>query len=197
MKTDLPVSFKEGVHVQLLIDRGVNNANRSSERWVNRLISTNPEEYDKNMEILVGQQKYIGNKDVRLYSTLNPRKMGKAVNILKHKLIDVTDEMDFYKRLNDRFVSCLMHKGCRDRKYYMVDIDSKDVDIFQAVNNHIKELEAPSPIFSYPTPNGFHLIMAPFDVSIIAMINFHLFGVCLLKTIEVKTDSLVLLHTID
>lgn len=62
-----PDHFKEGIHVQMLINRDIGNSNKGSRRWVNKLISTNKEEYDKNVEVLIKQQEYQSLVDNPMY----------------------------------------------------------------------------------------------------------------------------------
>jgi len=88
MNNNPPDFLKEGVHVQMLINRGVGNSHKSSKRWVNKLISKNVQQYNKNIEILIDQQNHVHNADIRLYACINPRNMNEAIKLFKHKQID-------------------------------------------------------------------------------------------------------------
>jgi hypothetical protein len=61
-------AFTDGVRVQMLVDRGTGKAGGGSERWINKLISTNTEQFRINLEKLLVQQSRIKKQeDVRLY----------------------------------------------------------------------------------------------------------------------------------
>lgn len=111
-----PEQFTQGVRVLMLIDRGVQNSNKGSKRWINKIISTNSEEFQSAYDKLIALQNHIGIPDIRLYCSINPRKMKSAIKIFKHKQLDLIEdnEVNFYRRINDSFCSCLMQPECRE-----------------------------------------------------------------------------------
>lgn len=186
MRHFTPDEFTQGVNVLMLIDRGVQNSNKGSKRWINKIISTNQDEFHSAAEKLIELQSHIGNPDIRLYSSINPRKMQKAIKLFKHNQIDLNDdnETKFYRRINDSFCSCLMQPECRDRNLFLLDCDSKDtaeVNSFLVTNLGIRMH------YQYQTPSGWHFIVEPFNPAICAD----------MKTFEVKKDALMLLNWID
>lgn len=185
---ELDDQIKAGVHVQLLINRGINNANSCSKRWIRKLISTSNEEYDANCKELIDIQNEMKNPDIRLYASLNPRNMDKAILMFKHRQLDVNDnkKVAFYKKINDSFVSCLMSPECKERKYYLVDLDTESNIARELVEDLIATQGEDLIIFSYETPNGFHYVMKRFNVKILDGIF----------ACEVKKDGLILLNTL-
>jgi hypothetical protein len=186
MKNNPPEYFKEGVHVLMLIDRGIQNSNKGSKRWINKIISTNPYEYDEASQKLIDLQNHLNNPDIRLYSSINSRKMKKAIHAFKHRQLDLIDdnEFSFYRRINDSFCSCLMSPDCRAESLFLLDCDSKDIteiNSFLITNFGIKMN------YQYPTPNGWHFIVEPFNPDMCKGMN----------TFEVKKDALMLLNWIE
>lgn len=183
LKNNPPVSFKEGVRVLMLINRGVQSSNKGSRRWVNKIITTNPYEFDLAAHSLLEMQYYLDNPDIRLYCSVNPRKMDGAINSFMHAQLDVCpdNEYNFYRRINDSFCSCLMKPQNKAERNFLIDIDTKDIEQITAwtiKNNHIPVL------LYYPTPNGWHFITKPFDPALLIEVN----------NSEVKKDALMLLH---
>lgn len=179
--------FTHGVRVMMLIDRGISNSNKGSKRWINKLISTNTDEFAKNLEILIEQQYSINNPDIRLYSCVNPRKLEKAINYFQHRQLDLNsleEKLYFYRKINDRFCSSLMQPENRDGNLFLIDYDKSDAGIaslmLQLEKNNIEILS------QYKTPNGWHLITSPFNPNILNEI----------ENVETKKDALILLHTI-
>src|SRR5690606_9078332 len=125
------------------------------------------------------------NPEIRLYSSINSRKMKSAIQVFKHKQLDLTDdnEPSFYKRINDSFCSCLMKPECRNGSLFLLDCDSKDtteVNSFLIKNFGIKMH------YQYQTPNGWHYITEPFNPVMCENMT----------TFEIKKDALMLINWI-
>lgn len=166
---DRPEFFMEGIRVLMLIDRGVGNTNKGSKRWINKLISTNQEDFKRNLKLLIEQQVYINNPDVRIYGCINSRNLDKAIRYFQHKQLDLsTDDMKlfFYKDIRTSFVSALMKPENRDSKLYLLDLDVKDREVAHKFS-HKHNIEV---IHYYESPNGWHYIVKPFDVRLVAEI---------------------------
>jgi hypothetical protein len=130
-------------------------------------------------------QYYLNEPDIRLYACLNDRKIDSAINLFKHKQIDLNADMKerFYAKINDSFASCLMKPENRSSKYFMLDIDTKDnfeVDDFVA-------REKIQVLHTYPTKNGWHYIVSPFNVKLAEGY----------KTFTVNRDAMLLLHYME
>lgn len=182
-KNNPPEYFKEGIHVLMLINRGVH---KGSKRWVNKIITTNPLEYDNAVSALISMQNYLNNPDIRLYASINDRKFNSAIKLFKHQQLDLLPENEykFYSKINDSFCSCLMQPECRNNNLFLLDVDSKDrkeVDGFLITNFGIKMH------YMYPTINGWHYIVEPFNPKMCESMT----------TFEVKKDALMLINWID
>lgn len=156
--------FMDGVRVVMLIDRGIMNSNKGSKRWINKIITTNPQEFEDAVSKLLALQEYLGNPDIRLYSCVNDRKLKKAINLFNHKQLDILPEQElyFYSHINNSFCSCLMKPENKNSKYFLLDVDTKDtskVDSFLG-------LHLINPIFIYPSKSGWHYIVRPFNTSL-------------------------------
>lgn len=177
--------FMDGVRVVMLIDRGVMNSNKGSKRWINKIITTNQNEWINAVNVLLGLQKHVGNPDIRLYSCLNDRKLDKSIAMFKHKQIDLLDDMKhrFYSKINDSFASCLMKPENKLSKYFMLDIDSKDTkEADKFISDNLLQV-----VHTYPTKNGWHYILEPFNVMLAKG----------KKTFSVNKDAMLLIKFLE
>lgn len=169
--------FTHGVRVCMLIDRGEMNSNKGSKRWVSKLISSDKEQLESNIDKLLEQQQYLANPDIRLYMCINARSMDKAIKHFQHAQLDVDPSCrdKFYTRIQDCFCSSLMKPESREESFFLIDWDK---DIPPDIGIGVKE------IFRYKTPNGWHIITKPFNPLLLQDINI------------VKKDALLLLNTL-
>ncbi len=155
-------NFRHGVRVMMLIDRGEQNSNKGSKRWINKIITTDENEWDNALLRLLELQHYLKNPDVRLYACVNSRKLDNAIKLFQHRQIDLQDDMKlkFYSKINNTFASCLMKPENKQTKFFMIDIDTKDpLEADKFVSDNMIKI-----IHSYPSKNGWHYICEPFDV---------------------------------
>ncbi len=186
MKNNPPDMFKMGMHVLMLIDRGASSSNKGSKRWINKIITRDVETWDKAADKLLELQNYIGDLDIRLYSSVNARCMKKAVKTFQHKQLDVIPEYEdvFYSRINDEFCSSLMQADSRVSSMFLLDHDTKDpkeLNTFLIKNRDIKLH------YLYPTPNGWHAIVDPFNPILMEG----------MVATELKKDALMLINWIE
>lgn len=177
--------YMSGVRVVMLIDRGVMNSNKGSKRWINKIITIDESSWIQAVNKLLEMQYYLNEPDIRLYSCLNNRKIDKAIQMFKHKQLDVTADMKerFYTRINDSFSSCLMKPENKNTKFFLLDIDSKctkEVDKF--ISDNLIKI-----IHTYPTKKGWHYVAEPFDAR---LANGH-------KTFILNKDGLLLIHYLE
>lgn len=182
--TDHFKNFIDGVRVVMLIDRGVMNSNKGSKRWINKIITTNEAEWINAVERLSALQDHLANPDVRMYSCVNSRKLDKGIKLFQHMQLDVQPDMinKFYSKINNTFCGALMKPENKLSKYFLLDIDSK-------TDNEIDEFMLKYDIqfkFNYPTPNGWHYIVEPFNA---IWANGY-------KTFTLIKDGLLLIRTI-
>lgn len=178
--------YLHGVTVQMLIDRSHANTNKGSKRWVNKSISMSPEHAVENIENLLMQINSLKNTSIRLYSSLNPRKMHNAIKSFKHAQLDIgpSAESDFYRNIQAKFVSKLMSPENKVSKYFLLDIDTLDYDNIFPIDVAICEKNI---IIrdKYRSPNGWHYIAEPFDVR---FLEKHAY--C-----DIKKDGLIILYS--
>lgn len=178
--------YKDGIRVQMLINRGIGNSHKGSKRWVNKLISSNPVQFDENVERLKTQMAFLGDPKIRLYSCVNPRKFDKAIKMFHHKLIDICDDEEkfrFFLDIRAKFVSCLMQQENRAESNFLLDFDDgmgviDPLMTYRLMDAGIQTIDA------YSTPNGYHIITRPFNPEIIRETH----------NCEIKKDGLILLH---
>lgn len=177
--------FMSGIRVVMLIDRGVMNSNKGSKRWINKIITTSDDEWINAVNRLLEMQYYLNEPDIRLYSCLNDRKLDKAIQMFKHKQIDLLPDMKdrFYSRINDSFCSCLMKPENKASKYFMLDIDTKDLT---EVEDFVSR-EKIQVIKDYQTKKGWHYIVSPFNVKVAEMY----------KSFTVNKDAMMLVHYME
>ena len=157
--------FSHGVRVVMLIDRGVMNSNKGSKRWINKIITTNQAEWENAVQVLMEMQEHLNDPDIRLYSCVNDRKLDKSIDLFKHRQIDLDSTLNhekFYKKINDSFCSCLMAPENRKSKYFLMDIDTKDL----TATNYFVENNSIKIIARYETKKGHHFIVEPFNVKL-------------------------------
>lgn len=177
--------FQDGIRVVMLINRGVMNSNKGSKRWINKIITTDRPSWLKAVERLMALQDHLDDPDIRLYASVNSRKLDKAINTFKHQQLDILPEQkeEFYSHINDRFCSCLMKPENRDSKYFLIDQDSKTANAYLAVDKLLSDNNIKC-YYNYSTKNGYHYIVQPFDVRLIEGI----------KDVSLQKDGLLLLR---
>lgn len=177
--------FTEGVRVMMLINRGIGNSNKGSRRWINKLVSANKDEFTENLIKLLTQKESIGDDDNRIYLSVNPRKIIKAVKYFQHKQLDLNTEdeiVSFYKNINNNFCSALMQPENRGKSLFLIDYDNTDQVSLSNILNLLQK-EGINVIKFYITPNGWHIICNPFNPFIIKDID----------NCVIKKDALILL----
>lgn len=172
--------YNEGMHVQMLIDRSVGNTNKGSRRWVNKLISFNAGDFEKNCIKLISQMYFLGNPNIRLYGTINARKYVASRQTFLHRLIDKHEDDLFWRDLNGSFVSACMQSDNASKSYFLIDCDSPEARGLAGAQIPKDKL-----VKHYSTPNGHHYITEGFDVRPLKGI----------PNVEIHRDGLMILHT--
>lgn len=162
-----PLYFKTGVRCIMLLLRSKDGGSNRPDYSALRYISTNEIEFDAIVARLHTMQKTsVLYSKHRIYSSVNPRDMSKAIYNFKVEQLandlhapDVRDQ--FYIDIKNRFFGALSTPRCAARKDFLFDIDSNEGDDFQKTVEalqHCTEI-----LLSYPTPNGWHIITKPFN----------------------------------
>ena len=98
----------------------------------------------------------------RAYINLNPKSMKKTGILMMNKLLKMVENDDFHK-INACFASAAGEcNGIKDRKRFVIDIDSSDESVKTEILDVIHSLNVEI-ISVLPTPNGCHIIAKPFD----------------------------------
>jgi hypothetical protein len=104
----------------------------------------------------------------RIYSSINKRNLEKAIRKFKEQQLkaDYIPQMKnaFYTRIERYFISALADSSSRDEKKYLIDID--DISISNEIQNLIYKNNI-KPIYEYNTITGKHIIVEPFNVTLI------------------------------
>ncbi len=162
--TDIKNRFKmfmDGVRTVMLIDRDNNNTNKGSKRWIKKIITTNETEWIDAVSYLLTIQEFRDDDSVRLYSSVNTRKIDSAIKTFQHKQLDLQPDMvtRFYTHINDSFFSCLMAPENKLSKYFLMDIDTRiPIEADRFISEHLIQV-----VMTYPTKNGWHYIVEPFN----------------------------------
>ncbi len=100
------------------------------------------------------------------------------------------------KRLDSFWLSALMTKQGRAKvgKMFMLDIDTKDRNKIQQISDIMNKCSFILELYKRETKNGWHYLMAPFNV---AKFNELIFGAGLKDLCEVKTDGLFFMDRIE
>lgn len=175
----IPELFTKGIRELLVIDRTTINATI----W-HKLIM-HPYDYKFLIKEAIDIANRSSAQDVRVYLSVNERSVNKAIKEFKKQQIeaDFSPHMDsFYLNLSYKFRHLLMTPKCRKTKYFLIDIDTKCPHTMCSLG-HFLNVNKIHQIYSYDTPNGFHMITEPFNMNMLK-----------LPDVEIKTDALMLIH---
>lgn len=165
-----PDQFKEGVRILMRVlrnkDGGVGNVDRHSKK----LVSRNPQEFDKHLERLILDK----TPNERIYSTVDMRDMGKAIRTFKteqlnndYNLEDIRN--DFYIDVYNRWISALQQPSARATSLFLWDCDTAEQ--YADVQQVLFAIKAPI-CHRYETKNGGHIITSPFNYTILDKFSY-------------------------
>jgi hypothetical protein len=129
----------------------------------------------------------------RLYLTANARNTQQALFALRRSMDDwlearlngSTDVLGKFGRVDSEFKSTLQSDGCRDETNLVFDLDDATGGDADALEAALRELTTVH--LRHETPNGVHLVTAPFDYNRLATDVEY----------ELKTDGLVFVANLD
>lgn len=163
MVIDHPASFKEGVRLLMRILRKKDGGPADTDRSVERIVVNGPEEFDK---VFKRMQDRLRPKE-RIYASLSPRDLQKAIyefRVAQLRAEREEDPVQFYLNIQNRWIRVLMKQECcrREDKLWILDVDN--VESSAHVFTQLERLEVPI-VRQYNTPNGFHIVVKPFNTA--------------------------------
>ena len=157
--------FTHGTRVLLLIERAKDGGNNKEyQRRAMRLVTHNEESLKRALIQMLVLQNTV-NSNYRIYMTASPRNMERASYTFKQAMLeaDYGGEMDkgyFWERLDDRWISALVKTNPpKNETVFVIDIDTQDTS---ASLKKVSELNI-EVLKQYPTKNGWHIIVKPFN----------------------------------
>lgn len=152
--------FKSGMRVMLL--KGRNKDGADNKRVITK-VTQSEEHWDRTFADLLEQQR----EGERIYCTAGARNIERAARRFREIQLASEydpDPMQFYRTLQARWASCLMQPTSQLEKFWLFDVDTdEDLREVQAAIEVMK-LEP----YSYPTKNGQHFIVRPFNRALIS-----------------------------
>jgi len=143
--------YQEEVHLYLALQR---DGTAKDKRCIRQVIKD--EELD--LRILEAKCRVIGG-NWRIHKTVNARNCEKARKILLKMLIDHPEKASV---VDSEWRTALMQKECRVTNYFMLDIDTQEMDKLHILYNLIEKANG-KVLKTIETPKGFHYITEPFD----------------------------------
>lgn len=175
--------YKKGLRVLMLIHRKKDGGPAGCDREAIRRLSRDEGEFDKVYAELK-EIKDASQSQYRIYCSVNARDVMRAIRMFKIEQVElegqsIHHQIYFYTNADRKFLSCLCKYNCCVTKWFLIDLDTKDVlDVARAVTC----LEEVTTILDMrETLNGWHVITEPYNPA-------------LTPKLEVKKDSMVLLE---
>lgn len=155
-----PKVYKEGVRVLLRVTRN-KDVPGGGDRSSKKMVSQSPEEFDEILQEMIAGAK----EGERIYSTLDPRDVKKAIRIFKTRQLEADyyseeDHKSFYLDVKNRWISSLMAPQARAGNKFLIDIDDPN-DYEKAIAE--LAFNGTPPEYTYTTKNGMHIITNPFN----------------------------------
>lgn len=178
----IPDEFKEGFRVLVVSSRTKDGGKNAADRHKIREVSRGKEDFDKRCKRIIDEID-SGEDILRLYASVNPRDIEKAIRELKFNQLeadyyDDESRQGFYLDLRNRFVSCMAKPQCKAGSKFLIDCDTPE-EYQDAISfcgkNDIKRY------WIYPTQNGMHVITQPFNPNDA-------------EGLEIKKDGMFLVH---
>jgi hypothetical protein len=159
---DHPDEFRTGSRVLMLTAR--HKDGHEHERKIMR-VSHDADQYKRRLEFLME----IARPGERIYASAAARDIAKAMRVFReHQLASEfdSDPTDFYRRLDDRWVSALMSTRSVASKRWIFDADTTEQ--LEAITNEVATRKFPpgtEPYSYFTKSGGMHIVTHPFDRS--------------------------------
>ena len=99
--------------------------------------------------------------NARVYISISPRDIKKTRRDMIHRLVDTVHADNDPSNIQSQLFSSLMRSPLREKKRFMLDIDTKNPIVLENIKEMIPEGHY---ITELETKNGFHVIVKPFDI---------------------------------
>lgn len=179
--------FTEGCRVLYLIQRASDGGHTNNSK-LRSYITKNNDEWIEGLAKLLQEKEQYAELPLRIYQSLNARNIEKGIRQFKQMQLDA-DYQDpdqrqwFYLDARNRIVSAIMRPNCADTSLFLIDVDTKDAQVFFSVKEYLSAINPQLFITSYETKNGYHIITNPFNPALLV----------LPENCELKKDALMLL----
>ena len=154
---DHPDEYRNGVRVLFLKGRYKDGIVHQRTRQV---ISHDADAFDDGLKEL----QLLAQPGERIYASAGPRCLERATRIFKEKQLaaDYEEGIQFYRKLTDRWISCLMKPTSEDKenKKWLIDCDTTE-DTW-AVEDYIAKKDWEH--YRYQSKSGTHFILEPFNL---------------------------------
>lgn len=179
--------FTTGVRVLFLLQRHRDGGHTNNSK-LRMYITRNSDEWVEAFAKLLQEKDQYPDIPLRVYQTLNPRNVKKAIRTFKENQLanDYADNEsmeNFYIDIKNRWVSALMKPCNKDAADFLIDVDTEDQATIDQVEAAIAELRLGGPITLYKTKKGWHYITPPFNPKLFPKI----------ENVELKKDPMMLL----
>lgn len=174
--------YTDGLRLMMLTHRNKEGGKSNRpDRFARKRVSTTKEEFAENLSELL-ELKSLADVPMRIYSSVNPRSIEKGIRELKRRMLeadyyDVKSKHGFYLDIKNQWFSALAKPAAKAGSLFVVDIDSQEE--YVSFQEDVSKLDL-SIVSRFTTKNGWHVIMEPFNPS-------------LLPGYDIKTDALLLL----
>lgn len=174
--------YMSGVRLMMLIlrakDGGVSD---NPDRHADKRIVNGKDEWLKTYQDMMDKC----SEGYRIYSSVNERDFTKGVRELKRRQLDIDYSTEdamfhFYRDIKNQMISCLAVPSSRKETKFLIDLDSEE-DLTRFNEVYGKWENPPKILDTFPTKNGYHVIMEPFNPA-------------LLEGFQVKKDDMLLIH---
>lgn len=178
--------YTDGVRMLLMLERSKDGGHNKEERRVFETYTTfNSESFKEKLRNLLFL-KYLSDREVRIYLSLNPRNLKRIVRTIEESLLE-SHYCDEFNRDNIHKKVCggqrhyIMQPSNAETKLFLLDID--DIDDSDEMGIALQNISdaGVQELLRYRTKNGWHIVTKPFNP---ALWN---------KPEQVKKDPLLLL----
>ncbi len=163
--------FTDGCRVMILLERNKDGGhNKEEHRTFKSAISYDKDGFRRNLkELLVLMA--TNDKPLRLYLSVNDRNLKKVIRYVKEALLDAdyADEEQretTHKKLLRSPKHFLMQTQNKNSNWFLIDVDNEEGrDVMGEALDELVRLEVDE-LKRYPTKNGWHFVVKPFNLSL-------------------------------